>query len=118
MYRSALVAALAGAAVSSASALASAPPVGPLPAGPTTTITAAKGTLVSVALPQRSGKSWRLARRVSSRVLVETGEADVGSSVVVVYRAVGRGTVRVAYGLTRGETAHAYASATFIVRIR
>jgi hypothetical protein len=45
-------------------------------------------------------------------------EANVGSTVVVIYRATGRGSVKVAYGLTRGETAKAYASATFNVTVR
>jgi hypothetical protein len=98
-------------------ALASSPPVGPLPPGPVQSITAPKGSLVSVALASRSGKSWRLARAVSAKVLVAVSEANVGSSVVIVYRAVGRGTVSVRYGLTRGETRKAYASATFAVHV-
>jgi hypothetical protein len=98
-------------------ASASAPPVGPLPKGPVTSISTAKGSLVSVALPSRVGKSWRLARIVNARVLVEVTEANVGASVVIVYRAVGTGSVSVRYGLTRGETAKAYASATFNVRV-
>ena len=99
-------------------ALASSPPVGPLPPGPVTSITTPKGTLGSVALTSRTGKSWRLARAVSAKVLVEVSEANVGSSVVIVYRAVGRGSVSVRYGLTRGETRKAYASATFNVHVR
>ena len=99
-------------------AFGSAPPVGPLPKGPVTSISTAKGSLVSVALPSRAGKSWRLARVVNARVLVEVTEANVGASVVIVYRAVGTGSVSVRYGLTRGETAKAYASATFNVRVR
>src|SRR5437879_1426866 len=83
-----------------------APPVGPLPKSPTSTISTAKGSLVSIALPSRAGKSWRLARAVDPRVLVEVGEANVGRSVVIVFRAVGRGSVRVVYGLTRNETAN------------
>jgi hypothetical protein len=112
--------ALAGALLAlllAVSASASAPPVGPLPKGPVTTISTPKGSLVSVALPYRAGKSWRLARAVNSRVLVETSEANVGASVVIVYRAVGAGSVSVRYGLTRGETRKAYASATFNVTV-
>jgi hypothetical protein len=100
------------------SALASAPPVGPLPKGPVTTISTSKGSLVSVALPSRAGKSWRLARAVSSHVLLQVSEANVGNAVVVVYRAVGQGSVSVRYGLTRGETRKAYASATFNVSVK
>ena len=99
-------------------ALASAPPVGPLPPGPVTSITTVGGSLVSVALPSQAGKSWRLARPVNPHVLVEVGEANVGKSLVVVYRTVGLGSVSVRYGLTRGETRKAYASATFNVRVR
>jgi hypothetical protein len=112
-----LLAALAAASVLAASSAATAPPVGPLPKGPTTTITTAKGSLVSVALPSRPGKSWRLARGVSARVLTEIGEADVGKNVVIVFRAVGRGGATVAYGLTVGEGKKAYASATFHVTV-
>ncbi len=83
-----------------------------------TSISTAKDSLVSVALPSRAGKSWRLARAVNAHVLVEVSEANVGSAVVVVYRAVGRGSVSVRYGLTRGETRKAYASATFNVSVR
>jgi hypothetical protein len=99
-------------------ALASAPPVGPLPPGPVTSIATTGGSLVSVALPSRAGKSWRLARAVDSHVLVEVAEANVGKSVVIVYRAVGAGHVSVRYGLTRGEQRKAYASATFNVRVK
>jgi hypothetical protein len=99
-------------------ALASAPPVGPLPPGPVTSISTSKGSLVSVALPSRAGKSWRLARAVSPKVLVEVTEANVGNTVVVLYRAVGRGSVSVRFGLTRGETRKAYASATFNVQVK
>ena len=99
-------------------ATASAPPVGPLPTGPVSTIQTTKGSLVSIALPNRSGKSWRLARRVDARVLVEVGEANVGTSVVVVYKATGRGKAGIRYGLTRGERPKAYASATWNVRVR
>ena len=117
MHRIAVLAAPAAALVLVVTAHASAPPVGPLPKGPTTTISTAKGSLVSIALPSRAGKSWRLARAINRRVLSEVTEANVGSNVVVIYRAVGRGSVKVAYGLTRGETAKAYASATFNVRV-
>lgn len=117
MNRIALVAALAAALILVVPVHASAPPVGPLPKGPVTSIATQKGSLVSIALPSRTGKSWRLARAVDSKVLVEVTEANVGSNVVVIYRATGRGSVKVAYGLTRGETAKAYASSTFNVRV-
>jgi hypothetical protein len=116
--RNAFIAALAAALVFAVTAAAAAPPVGPLPAGPTTTISAKKGTLVSVALPSRAGKSWRVARQYDASVVREVTEANVGNTVVIVYRAVGPGTTRVVYGLTRGETKKAYAAATYAITVR
>jgi len=99
-----------------APARASAPPVGPLPAGPTQTIHAPKGQLVSSALPHRAGgKVWRIARPFDSRVVQQVAEADVGASVVLGFRATGTGRTTVAFGLTRGETAKAYESRRFVV---
>ena len=110
--------ALVTAAVLAAPAAASAPPVGPLPPGPTQHITTARGQLVAVALPHgSSGRVWRLARNLDSNVLREVSEADVGTNVVVVFRAVGRGHATIAYGLTRGETRKAYASRRFVVDV-
>jgi hypothetical protein len=95
---------------------ATAPPVDPLPKGSVTTIRTTAGSLV--ALPRRSGGlAWRLARRVDARVLGEVSEANVGTDVVVVFRAMTPGRVRVLYGLTRGETHRAHTSLTFIVTV-
>jgi hypothetical protein len=119
MRRSTVLAALFAALVLTAGAFATSTPVGPLPKGPVTTIAAARGTLVSVALPHRSGgKVWRQANTVDQMVLKQISEADVGASVVIVFRAVGSGTTKIAYGLTKGETKKAYASQTFTVRVR
>lgn|SRR5690349_14303160 len=117
MRQLAVLAAIVAVLIAIGPAEGAAPPVGALPKGPTTRIATSQGSLVSVAMPSAAGKSWRLARPVSSKVLVEVGEANVGRSVVVVYRAVGRGSVLVAYGLTRGETAKAYAAARFAVTV-
>jgi hypothetical protein len=107
-----------GATVSIAGA--SAPPVGrPLPKGPVTDVSTPKGQLVAVALQRQSnGRVWRIARSVNAAVLRQVSEANVGSSVVVVFRATGRGTARVVFALTRGETAKALASATYNVRVK
>jgi hypothetical protein len=111
--------ALVAGLVLAAGATASAPPVGALPAGPTQHITTQRGQLVALALPHAvSGRVWRLARAVNPKVLVEVSEADVGANVVVVYKATGRGNVTVSYGLTRGETAHAYAAQRFAVSVQ
>jgi len=117
MRQLAVLAALAAVFVCIGPAEGAAPPVGSLPKSPTSRITTTKGALVSIAMPSRAGKSWRLARAVDSRVLVEIGEANVGKSVVVVFRAVGRGSVLVAYGLTRGERPKAYAAARYAVTV-
>jgi len=115
--RIALSTLIAAAALASA-AEASAPPVGPLPPGPTQSITTQKGQLVAVALPSSTaGRAWRIARAYNAGVLHEITERNVGSSVVVVYSAVGRGSTTIVYALTKGETAHAYAARRFVVTV-
>jgi hypothetical protein len=96
-----------------------APPVGPLPSGPTSTIQTQVGQLVAVALPHRpSGRVWRVARSIDSKVLVQVGEADVGANVVLVFKAKGKGTATVSFGLTRGETSKAYEARRFVAIAR
>jgi len=98
---------------------AAAPPVGPLPSGPTSTIQTQVGQLVAFALPHRpSGRVWRIARAIDSKVLVQVGEADVGANVVLVFRAKGKGSATVSFGLTRGETAKAYEARRFSVKVQ
>jgi hypothetical protein len=114
----ALLAVLAALAFA-ASAFATAGPIGPLPAGPVTKISAPSGQLVSVALPKGAqGRVWRQKGIVNQKVLNQVGEANVGVNVVVVFKAVGKGSTKVQYGLTKGETSKAYASATFVVTVR
>ncbi len=60
---------------------------------------------------------WRLARSVNSKVVRQISERNIGRDVIVVYKAVGRGTVTIAYGLTKGETRKAYKSVTYKIRI-
>ena len=112
-----LLAAIAAALAITVAAGATAPPITILPEGPISTITTTKGSLVSIALRSRAGKSWRLARQVNSKVLVEVGEANVGKNVVVIFRATGKGKTTVVYGLTRGESKTATASATYRVTV-
>jgi hypothetical protein len=115
-----LVGAAASAAllVAGVGAQASAPPVGPIPKGPVSSVTTQKGQLVAVALPKRgSGLVWRVARSVNTAVLQQVSEGNVGQSVVVVFQAKGTGTARIVFALTRGETARARASATYVVRV-
>ena len=96
-----------------------APPVGPLPAGPTSTIQTQVGQLVAFALPHRAnGRVWRIARAIDSKVLVEVSEADVGANVVLVFKAKAKGSVTVSFGLTRGERSKAYEARRFVVNVR
>ena len=98
---------------------ADSPPVGPLPSGPTAAIQTTRGHLVAVALPQRNGgRVWRIARKYDARVVRQVSEADVGSSVVVVFRAVASGRTKITFALTRGETTRALEARHFVVRVR
>jgi hypothetical protein len=102
-----------------ATARATAPPVGVLPAGPTATVATHAGELVAVALPSRPrGRVWRVARAFDSTVLHEVSEANVGSSVVLVFETVRAGSVTLRFALTRGETAKALESRTYKVQVR
>jgi hypothetical protein len=113
------VGAAVGAAALAGASVAESPPVGELPKGPTSTIRTQEGQLVAVALPQRAkGRVWRIARRYDARVVRQVSEADVGSSVVLVFRAVGTGATTISLGLTRGETSKAYESRRYVVRVR
>ena len=95
-----------------------APPVTTIPRGPVATIATQRGELVSFALPHRAGLSWRVARTPNGRVLRQVAEADVGRSVVVVFKALRGGRTRVVFALTRGESAKGLASRTYTVTIR
>jgi hypothetical protein len=98
--------------------LAAAPPVGPLPPGPSSTVKTTKGQLVAFALPHRTGgRVWRVARAPKASILRQVSEADVGNQVVLVYVATGRGTTSVAFGLTVGERAKAYESRRYTVSV-
>jgi hypothetical protein len=111
--------AVAAAAILAGVGLADSTPVGPLPNGPISTIQAQKGQLVAVALPHRAnGRVWRVARRYNARVVQQVSEGDLGKNVVLVFRATGAGMTTIAFGLTRGETAKAFESRRFTVRVR
>jgi hypothetical protein len=114
----ACVASAALVAVLATTATASSTPVGALPAGPTSLIHTQPGQLVAVALPRRAGgKVWRVAARIDPKRLRQVAEADVGSNVVLVYRALKVGNATIEFGLTRGETAKAFESRQFVVTI-
>ena len=112
-------AAAVAAAVLAGSGRATAPPVGPLPAGPTSTIQTKRGELVAFALPHRAGgRVWRIARNADARVVRQVSEADVGSQVVLVFKATGTGNTTIAFGLTRGERSKAYESRRYVLHVR
>lgn len=113
-----IAAATATAAVLAGPALADSTPVGPLPSGPTSTISTQKGQLVAVALPHRSGgRVWRVARAFDGKVLKQVTEGDLGAQVVLVFKAAGTGTTTLVFALTRGETAKAFEARRFRVHV-
>jgi hypothetical protein len=120
VFRIALVMIVAATvAIAATGAEATAPPVGPLPQGQVSTMLTQNGALVAVALPRKTnGLVWRLARQVDPKVLRQVSEANVGTSVVIVFRAVGRGKSKIVFALTKGETAKAYAAVTQDVTVR
>lgn len=118
-----VMASIAGATAAAATfvtvGLADSPPVGALPSGPTSTIQTQKGELVAFALPKRpAGRVWRIARKFDAGVVRQVSEADVGRSVVLVFKANGSGATTVIFGLTRGETSKAFESRRFTIRVR
>jgi hypothetical protein len=117
-----VVVATCASALAVAVASADTTPVGPLPKGPHSTIAAERGSFVAVALPRQkpsTGLVWRLARQVDPAVLRQVSEGDVGSSVVVVFRAMDAGSAKVVFALTRGDSSpRALRSTTYTVRVR
>jgi hypothetical protein len=62
---------------------------------------------------------WRVARAVDPAILRQVSEADVGSSVVLVFRATGVGTARVVLALTHGDSSpKAVRAAYYVVKVR
>jgi hypothetical protein len=59
-----------------------------------------------------------VARAYDSAVLRQQSEEDVGASVVLVFKAIRPGRVTLRFGLTRGESAHAFESRTYNVQVR
>jgi hypothetical protein len=96
-----------------------APPVGALPAGPTAKVHMKKGQIVTFALPHGvHGRVWRIKGSVNGKILREVSEADHGTKVDVVFKAVGKGVAVVRFGLTQGERSHAYLGRRYAVHVR
>lgn len=110
---------LALSGVLAGTALATAPPVGKIPPAKLTRITTTRGQLVSIALPRRAGGYvWRVARKFNPGVVRQVSEGEVGSTVVLVLKAVGKGRTAIVVAETRGETAKAYRAMLFDVTVR
>jgi hypothetical protein len=91
-------------ALSAAATQASAPPVGPLPSGPVTSIHVQHGQLFAIVVPRPGpGFTWRGARRSDATVARPLDEGELNGNVVFVYRAGRVGTTTVVYALTHGE---------------
>jgi hypothetical protein len=115
-------AALVAAAAIAATSFADSTPIGQLPKGPTTTVDTTRGSLVAVALPRQkasTGLVWRVARQIDAKVIKQVSEADVGSSVVLVFRVTGKGDATISFGLTKGDSSRkAVRSAIYKVHSR
>ena len=81
-----------------------------------------RGSLVAVAVPRQkpsTGLVWRIARPVSTRVVRQVSEADVGTNVVLVFRTVGAGNASIVLALTRGESSgKAVRAVTYRIGVR
>lgn len=98
---------------------ASAPPVGPLPAGPMTGIQVQRGELFAIVVPRpAAGFTWRGARPSDARIARPLDEAEVNGNIVFVYRAGRIGTTTVVYALTRGEGYKAFKARYYEVTVR
>ena len=110
-----------GAAAASATALSarsSAPPVGPLPKGPVTTVRVQRGLLFAIALPRpAAGLSWRGARPSDATVARPLDEGELNGNLVFTYRAGRAGTTTVVYALTRDEERKAFQARYFRVTV-
>jgi hypothetical protein len=101
---------------------ADAAPVGTLPRARVTTVVTHPGSLVAVALPRAAastGVVWRLARRLDASIVPQVSEADIGPSVVVVFRARRVGRAEIIFALTRGESSpKALRAVKYVVQVR
>lgn len=101
-----------------ASANASAPPVGPLPKGPVTTIQVQHGRLFALVVPRPGkGLAWRGARYSDPTIARPLDEGELNGNIVFVYRAGHPGKTTVVYALTRDEGPKALEARYFKVTV-
>lgn len=105
------------AAVVAGSSGASAPPIGPLPKSPVTTIHTVAQELIAIALPRgESGLVWRAAPPYDARVVRPYAEQDIAKNLtILVYLAVRPGTARLNFGLTDDDRPKAYRAARYAI---
>jgi hypothetical protein len=97
---------------------AGAPPVGPLPKGTVTTISAPAQSYVAVALNRgESGLAWRVARAYDRRVVVETVNRNIGSLTAWVFRTVRPGSTTLRFALTNAQQPKAYQAASYRILV-
>ena len=120
MRRSLAAAAVLSVLVFAVPANASAPPVGPLPAGPVTRISVQHGEYFAIALPplHGGGQVWRIARHYDGRVVTEVSESVLRDNVVAVFRALRPGNATISYAVTVGERTKALKARVFRVTVR
>ena len=114
-----LLVAVAAAAVFGATALATAPPVGPLPPGPTKAVSVKPNKTFVISLPKSKDAAlvWRAGRNYDGAVVRELGEGETKTSVWLRFQSLGAGKTSLVFALTRGERAHAFAARTFRVTV-
>jgi hypothetical protein len=106
------------AALSAGPTQASAPPVGPLPSGPVTSIRVQHGQLFAIVVPRPgSGFTWRGARFSDATIARPLDEGELNGNVVFVYRAGRVGKTTVVYALTRGEGYKAFKARYYAIAV-
>ncbi len=83
-----------------------------------TTLKTTRGSYFSVTVPaRRGGYVWRVARAYNSKVVGQVAEADVAQTIVLVFKATGRGHTSIVVAETKGETAKAYRAVRYDVTV-
>lgn len=121
-HRLGLVLVLVAAALAAvgSSARGTAPPIGPLPPGPTTTVITYTQELIAIALPRgESGLVWRAAPPYDATVVRPYAEQDIAKNLtVLVYLARRAGTADLRFAMTNDDHARVYRAARYHVIVR